>query len=359
MDNDLRTTLDRLTCEATLYTHHGESSSKTVRCLACAHHCRISEDQRGLCNMRFNRDGNLFSPWGYVSGLANDPIEKKPFYHVLPGADALSFGMLGCNFRCSFCQNWRTSQTLRDPQATGARPQTCTAEELVRLARQHQSQAIASTYNEPLITAEWAREIFTLARQAGLLTCFVSNGFASPEALDYLCPVLDAMNVDLKCFTDEHYRELGGRLQPVLETIRSLHERGKWVEVVTLIVPGFNDGKKEIEDMAEFVASVSPDIPWHVTAFHADYQWTTGPDWTPPATVLKAVEAGHQAGLRYVYGGNLSGLGEAEHTRCPNCHALLLDRHGFLLRQNRLKNGCCPACQTPIPGIWRPPTAEP
>jgi pyruvate formate lyase activating enzyme len=353
MPNNLAKRLDRLTVETELIAREEGETSKTVRCLACAHHCRITENRRGICNVRFNRNGKLFAPHGYVSGLAHDPIEKKPFYHVLPGTDALSFGMLGCNFHCSFCQNWRTSQILRDPQATDAFAQLCTADELVKMALQYQSPSISSTYNEPLITAEWSHDIFSKARKAGILTTYVSNGFASPEVLDYLDPVLDAMNVDLKCFSDEHYRHLGGRLQPVLDTIHALHERGKWVEVVTLLVPGFNDGADEVKAMAEFVASVSPDIPWHLTAFHADYKWTEGPAWTPRETVLNAVETGRQAGLHYVYGGNLPGLDDAENTRCPDCGTLLIERFGFRMSQNLLVDGCCPGCQTRIPGIWR------
>ncbi|NOY79387.1 MAG: AmmeMemoRadiSam system radical SAM enzyme [Kiritimatiellaeota bacterium] len=325
-----------------------------VECLACAFHCRIPPGGRGVCRLRFNRSGKLFVPRGYVAGVACDPIEKKPFYHFLPGRDALSYGMLGCNFQCPFCQNWMSSQAVRDSAAT-AIPEPCTAEQLVALAQRRGAPVISSTYNEPLITSEWSREVFQLAKERGLLTCYVSNGFAGPEVLEYLDPVLDAMNVDLKCFTEAGYRRLGGRLGPVLETIRELHRRGKWVEVITLLVPGFTDGPAEVRAIAEFIVSVSPDIPWHVTAYHADYKMSSGPGRTPRSTLSTAVRIGREAGLRYVYGGNVPGLGNAENTLCPGCGALLLERRGFYLIQNRLRGGLCSECGAVIPGVWDKP----
>lgn len=355
MAADLRTIeehLRKLTRAGELYRPVGrEPSDRTVLCLGCAHKCRIADGGRGICAMRYNHGGRLRVPFGYVSGVACDPVEKKPFYHFLPGQAALSYGMLGCNFHCEFCQNWVTSQTLKDP-AAAAPVSKITPEELLKLAAECDARIIASTYNEPLITSEWSKEIFTLARSRGLRTAYVSNGFASLEVMQYLAPVLDAMNVDLKCFTDSGYQRLGGRLQPVLDTIRFLQDNRIWQEIVTLIVPGFNDSKSELTAIAEFIANVSPAIPWHVTAYHPSYKMTSGTPSTPIQTILDAVEIGHQAGLPYVYGGNVAGLDRNESSFCHDCGRLLIIRHGFATRGNDIQQGCCPDCQTPIPGIW-------
>ena len=338
--------------EGELYESVPEAAAANlVECVGCAHRCRIPDGRHGVCAMRFNRGGRLLVPHGYVSGAACDPIEKKPFYHLLPGEHALSYGMLGCSFHCEFCQNWVTSQTLRDP-AAHAPTRRISAERLVELAEECEAKVIASTYNEPLITSEWSKEIFSLAKARGLVTAYVSNGFATPETLTYLEPVLDAMNVDLKCFTDEHYRRLGGRLQPVLDTIRRLRETGKWVEVITLVVPGFNDSDEELRGIAEFLVSASADIPWHVTACHAAYKMDHGPASTPVSRILDAIKIGRQAGLRYVYGGNVIGLDKDESTFCHSCGSLLITRCGLACRGNYLKNGRCPDCHQAVPGIF-------
>ena len=215
-------------------------------------------------------------------------------------------------------------------------------------------RSVCSTYNEPLITTEWAVEIFRLARAAGMKTSYVSNGFASPEVLEYLFPCLDAMNVDLKCFREESYRALGGRLQPVLDTIRQLREEGKWVEVITLVVPGFNDSDEELRDIAEFLAGTDPDIPWHLSAYHADYRYADSLErWTPSETILRAMRIGTRAGLRFVYAGNLRSAGEGGNTHCPDCGTRLIRRTGFHLAENRLSSaGHCPNCNAEIPGVW-------
>ncbi len=323
-----------------------------VRCFACGHCCRIPDGQLGVCKVRFNRGGKLDVPWGYVGGVQCDPIEKKPFFHAYPGALAYSFGMLGCDLHCSYCQNWVTSQALRDPAAV-VPPLRATPQDLVRDALRQGAKVLVSTYNEPLITSEWAVAVFKEGRAAGLLTGFVSNGNGTPQVLEYLRPWVDLYKVDLKSFDDRHYRQLGGRMQPILDTIRRLHEMGFWVEIVTLTIPGFNDSNDELKRLAEFLASVSPDTPWHVTAFHKDYKMTD-PENTSPQTLMRAAEIGKKAGLRYVYAGNLPGqVGDLENTRCPNCHELLIERYGYLITDYRLTpNGSCPACGTTIPGRW-------
>ncbi len=329
--------------------------SGKVECVACAHRCKLAPGARGICRVRSREGEALRVPWGYTAGVAVDPIEKKPFFHVLPGSGALSFGMLGCDLRCAFCQNWFTSQSLRDP-AAGTRVRPVTAEALVAAAVEAGARSVVSTYNEPLITSEWAREIFRLARERGLLTGYVSNGHGTPEVLDYLRPVTNLFKVDLKAFRAATYRQLGGRLEAVLDTIRGLRERGLWVEVVTLVVPGLNDDPGELRDMARFIASVSRDIPWHVTAFHPDYAMTDrGP--TPPSTLARARETGLEEGLRFVYAGNLpGGIPHGEDTLCPSCGAVLVERWGFRVVSNRLgPGGRCGSCGTAIPGVWEGP----
>jgi len=323
-----------------------------VKCFACGHCCPIPDGQAGVCRVRFNRGGKLYVPWGYAAGVQCDPIEKKPFNHAYPGALAYSFGMLGCDLHCSYCQNWVTSQALRDPSAQSP-PYQMRPEDVVRDAVRLGAKVVVSTYNEPLITSEWAVEIFKGARDAGLHTAYVSNGNGTPQVLEYLRPWVDLYKVDLKSFDDRHYRQLGGRIQPILDTIRRLHEMGIWVEIVTLLIQGFNDSDDEMKRMAEFLVSVSPDIPWHLTAFHRDYKMTD-PDDTSPATLMRAAEIGRRAGLRFVYAGNLPGrVGDLENTHCPNCHKVLIERYGYLVRSYHLTpQGACPSCGTNIPGRW-------
>ena len=215
-------------------------SKGRVRCYACGHECPIPEGAHGVCRVRFVRDGVLQVPWGYVGGVQCDPIEKKPFFHARPGALAFSFGMLGCDLHCSYCQNWVTSQALRDPQAVSP-PLDADPEVLIAEALRLGGRVVVSTYNEPLITSEWSVEIFKHARRAGLMTAYVSNGNGTPRVLDYIRPWVDLYKVDLKSFDDKHYRQLGGRIEPILQTIRALHSMGIWLEIVTLLIPGFND----------------------------------------------------------------------------------------------------------------------
>ena len=330
-----------------------------VQCLACGLACPIPAGFAGVCKVRFNRAGTLLAPWGYVNAAWCDPIEKKPFFHAWPGTRAYSFGMLGCNLHCGYCQNWLTSQSLRDFRST-VEFRAAAPRDLVESALAQGAASLISTYNEPLITAEWAVAVFREARAAGLATGFVSNGNATPEVLEYLSPWVDLYKVDLKSFDDRRYHELGCRIAPILDSIRRIHALGIWLEIVTLVVPGFNDSDGELRAIAQFIAGVSPDIPWHVTAFHPDYRMT-GASPTPPETLLRAVAAGRAAGLHYVYAGNLGGRGgQDEDTRCPGCGATLVERRGFCVLRNRVgASGECPDCGHAIPGRWDAPPRRP
>ncbi len=344
--------LDQMTIDGELYE---SLPDRSVRCYACGHRCLIREGRRGICRVRFNQDGKLRVPWGYVAALQVDPIEKKPFNHVLPGSDALTFGMLGCDFHCDYCQNHVTSQALRDPASDIAIYGTrrISPEQMVAYALDSGAKIIASSYNEPLITSEWAVAIFRQAVEAGLKCVYISNGNATPEVLAYLRPYLVGYKIDLKTMQDRHYRQLGGVLANVLDSISQAHKLGLWVEVVTLVVPGFNDSTEELMDAARFIATVSRDIPWHVTAFHPDYKMTDPPR-TPSKTLLRAAEIGQEAGLNFVYAGNLPGrVNEYENTCCPNCQTPVVERYGYtLLSYHLTPQGTCPKCNTLVPGVW-------
>jgi pyruvate formate lyase activating enzyme len=343
----LAAVMDEHTVRGTLWRAEGER----IRCHACGHQCLIAGGRRGACKARFNRGGELRVPFGYVAGLACDPVEKKPFFHFLPGSDALTFGMMGCDFHCSYCQNWMTSQALRDPAAVAPiRP--ITPEQIVRLAREAGARMIVSSYNEPLITAEWAVEVFRHAGEAGLPCAFVSNGNLTPEVLEFIRPWIAACKIDLKSFQDRHYRTLGGVLEKVTDGIRMVQKSGLWLEVVTLLIPGFNNSDHELRDMAGFLASVSPDIPWHLTAFHPDYNLLS-PRGTTAEDLVRAAEIGRQAGLRHVYAGNLPGrVGRLESTFCAACGETLVERRGYNVSRMAVENGKCPKCDSRVPGVW-------
>jgi pyruvate formate lyase activating enzyme len=347
----LREILDQKVHEADLSLYEKLDRDR-VRCFSCGHCCPIPEGQPGVCKVRFNRGGTLYVPWGYTAGMQCDPIEKKPFFHAHPGALAYSFGMLGCDLHCGYCQNWVTSQALRDPNAVSP-PLDVSPEDIVRDALEQGAKVVVSTYNEPLITSEWAVAVFKEAKAAGLLTGFVSNGNATPQVLEFLRPWIDLYKVDLKGFSDRHYHELGGRIAPILDSIRRIHQIGFWLEIVTLLIPGFNDSDDELRRLAEFLANISPDIPWHVTAFHADYKMNDERDTTPD-DLLRAAEVGRAAGLRYIYAGNLPGTVESlEDTRCPRCGETLISRYGYFIQDYRLTpEGRCPRCSAQIPGRW-------
>jgi pyruvate formate lyase activating enzyme len=343
--------LDEMTAEsAPELTEHLDDQA--LRCFACGHRCLIKEGKRGICKVRFNEGGHLRVPINYVAALQCDPTEKKPFFHALPGSDTLTFGMLGCDLHCAYCQNWITSQALRDDAAVST-PQVVTAERLVALARAYGASIVGSSYNEPLITAEWAIEVFKQAKPAGFRTAFISNGNATPQVLDYLRPWTDCYKIDLKSMSDRNYRQLGGVVDNILDTVKMVHERGFWEEIVTLVIPGFNDSADELKRAADFIASVSRDIPWHVTAFHQDYRMNDNAN-TTAEQLIRACEIGRDAGLRYVYAGNLPGkVGRWENTFCPSCDELLVERYGYLIQKMKVTAaGKCPSCEETIPGIW-------
>ncbi len=319
-----------------------------VACRLCAHRCVIAPGRAGVCAVRENREGRLVSlVYGEVVAAHVDPIEKKPFFHFLPGSKALSVATAGCNFKCGFCQNWQISQAPRRPGG-GVGGEPLPPEAVVRAAREAGCRSVSYTYTEPTIFFEYAYDTARLAREAGLANSFVTNGYMTAEALETIRPYLDAANVDLKAFRDETYRRVcGARLEPVLETIRRMRQLGVWTEVTTLVVPGLNDGPDELEDIARFIASVDPDIPWHISRFHPDYEYDRTPP-TPVAALRAAAAAGRRAGLRHIYVGNAPG--ESEDTSCAACGAVLIRRRGFAVLENVLRDSRCPRCGAALAG---------
>lgn len=324
-----------------------------LACVACAHRCTLAPGEAGTCRVRSNRDGHLAVPWGHVAAVTLDPVEKKPFYHVRPGSRVLTFGMPGCSFHCAFCQNWFVSQAGRDP-AVDPEVESIEAGGLVERALGAGAAGVVSSFNEPLITAEWAREIFAAARSRGLFTGIVSNGFGTPEVLDFLAPVLTVAKVDLKAFGEPAYRSMGGGLGPVLDSIDRLLAAGIWVEVVTVLIPGLNDSEGEVAAMAAWLAGRSRDLPWHLHGFHPDYRMLDRPA-TPARTLERAGELGREAGLRYVYRSLAPGLpAGAEATACPGCGLAVVERRALRCDVDRLgPEGRCPACGERVPGRWR------
>jgi len=322
-----------------------------VRCRLCGHECLIAPGASGICKVRRNVDGRLVSlSYDALVAVHIDPIEKKPLFHFLPGTLSLSVAAAGCNFQCAFCQNWQISQAPRTGQVVGG--QRVPPEELVAGAARQGCASISYTYTEPTIFFELAYDTARLARAKGIGNCFVSNGFMTPQAVETIAPYLDAINVDLKAFRDETYREvMKARLGPVLTCLKALTAAGIWVEVTTLVVPGMNDSDAELRDIAGFIAGqLGPDVPWHVSRFHGDYKMP-GSAATPIATLHRAVQIGREAGLRYIYSGNVPG-DDNESTRCPHCRAMLIRRRGFSIAANRLAGGKCPDCGAEIAGRW-------
>lgn len=320
-----------------------------LRCNLCAHRCTIGAGSRGICGVRENRDGTLFTlVYGRVVAENVDPIEKKPFFHLCPGSLSYSIATAGCNFRCLFCQNHEISQAPREKQVIYGHEMP--PEDVVRRAVESGSRTIAYTYTEPTVFFEFALDVARLARKEGLLNVFVTNGYFTGEALELIAPVLDGANVDLKAFSDNFYRkQCGARLEPVLDTLRNLRKRNIWIEVTTLIIPTLNDSVDELRDMARFIRSLGPEIPWHISRYHPRYH-RRDIVATPPETILKAREIGMEEGLKYVYAGNLPG-DSGEKTYCAACGNLLIDRFGFSIRANNLEHSACTRCGTRLDGI--------
>lgn len=340
---------DALGREALLYAREVDGS---VTCHLCAHRCRVREGLRGICGVRENVGGTLVSLVGDRVVCAEvDPIEKKPFFHFVPGSLAYSIATVGCNFHCRFCFNSAISQWPREH--SGSPPGTrITPRDIVAAALATGARTIAYTYNEPTVFFELALATSRIAVRAGLRNVFVTNGYMTAEALAMIAPVLAAANVDLKAFSDRYYRKIcGATLGPVLETIRRMRERDIWVEVTTLLIPGHNDSDAELAALAGWLAAVDRDIPWHVSAFFPAYRMLDVPP-TPASTLLRAARAGHAAGLRYVYTGNIP-TQMLEDTLCPTCAQRLVCRRGFTVVENAMVDGGCGRCGTRIAGVFR------
>ncbi len=323
-----------------------EPEKSRIVCLLCRHYCKMKEGQVGICGVNKNVEGSLKTlVYGHPSALNVDPIEKKPIYHMLPGSSALSFGTVGCNFKCPFCQNWQISQETKVNEEVYVSPQ-----KMVDLAIEHGAASIAYTYNEPTIFYPYAKDIGTIAKEKGLKNIFVSNGFESPEVIEDMAGWLDAANIDLKSWDEGYYKKvLKGGLEAVKDTLRLMVKEGIWVEVTTLLIEGENDSDKDLEEMAEFIANdLGRHVPWHLSAFHPDYKMKDH-EWTGIDTLMRAKSIGEKAGLYYVYLGNVPVHGD---THCPGCGELLIDRTGYNVTVNNLKDGRCPKCDRKIEGVW-------
>ncbi len=350
-DGTLAEELVRRTTHGVLYE---QLRGQHVRCTACAHRCVLEDGRTGACGVRFNRGGELRVPSGYVARRFIRPVETNTLYHVRPGAPALTFGMFGCDLRCPYCHNWRVSQALREG-TTGEAPLDLSAAELVDEAVRGGCRVVCSAYNEPMISAEWAYDVFSEARRRGLTTALISDGNGTPEALRYLRPVTDVFRIDLKGFSAAQYRALGGRLEPVLETLGEAHRLGYWVEAVTLVVPDLNDDLDGLRWLAGEILAVDADIPWHLNAFYPRYRWNDRPR-TASAILVSAAGMALARGLRHVYVGNLaSEVRELSHTRCASCHAVLVRRANYATVDVALDRAACPRCGTRVPGIWDAP----
>ncbi len=323
-----------------------------VLCNLCHHRCRIKESKRGICAVRENQGGRLISlVYGKIISRAVDPIEKKPLFHFLPGSASYSIATVGCNFRCQHCQNAEIAQLPRDRNLIVG--EEVAPEKIVADALRRRCRSISYTYTEPTIFFEYAHDTAQLAQKAGIQNVFVSNGYMSEEAVELMAPWLNAINIDLKG-PESFYRDIcGAHLTPVVENIRGLHALGIWVEVTTLVIPSLNDGAESLQNLAETLAAISPDIPWHISAFHPAYHLLDKPR-TPAKTIRRAREIGLAAGLHHVFVGNLPGE-QGEGTTCHGCGECLIERTGYRILKNRVTNGGCPECKTPVAGVWHPP----
>lgn len=324
--------------------------NEKVRCILCNHGCIIGNGKTGLCGVRENQSGTLISlVYGKVTARHCDPIEKKPLFHFLPGTLSYSIATVGCNFRCLFCQNADISQMPSDHNRIIG--EDMPPEKIVKYALDTGSATISYTYTEPTIYYELAVDTARIAVSKGLKNVFVTNGYMTRQCLEDISPDLHAANVDLKAFTEKFYKEqCGAKLEPVLRTLETMKELGVWLEVTTLLIPGLNDSKEELKDISQFLADLNPDIPWHISRFHPTYRLTDIPP-TPPESIRRARDLGYEAGLKYVYTGNIHGdMGEK--TFCHNCGELLIDRFGFSVTRNKIEDNCCPDCGSQIPGVW-------
>lgn len=335
--------------EASLYE---PLDGNRVQCRLCCHACRIEDGAVGRCGVRRNQGGRLFTlVYDRVAAIQMDPVEKKPLYHFLPGSSTFSFGTIGCNLSCAFCQNYTLSQPLGQGQAPAG--QTAAPGQLVQAAQTHGAQSIAYTYNEPTVFFELMRDIADLAHTAGLKNILVSNGFMSPQCLEELSGRIDAANIDLKAFRENFYRDLcGAHLAPVLQNLKAIKRMGWWLEVTTLIIPGYNDSDEELRDIATFVAQeLSEDTPWHISRFYPCFRLVETPS-TPVSTLERAYNIGKAAGLEFVYLGNVP-CHPSEASFCPACGRQIIGRAGFRLEHNSPLNGVCPHCGRHLAGVWQ------
>ncbi len=327
--------------------YYKEESKDKITCLLCRHACTLKEAQVGICGVNKNVKGKLSTlVYGHPIALNIDPVEKKPLYHFLPGTQVLSFGTIGCNFKCPFCQNWQISQEKRVNEEIYVSP-----EKMVDLAVEYGCKSIAYTYNEPTIFYPYARDIGVIAKERGIKNLFVSNGFESREIIKDMPKWLDAANIDLKCWDEGYYKKvLKGGLEAVKDTLRMMVSEGIWVEITTLLIEGENDKDEDLEAMAEFIANdLGKHVPWHLSAFHPDYKMTDH-KYTGIETLQRAKRIGQKAGLYYIYLGNVPVHGD---THCPQCGTLLIDRTGYSVVINNLKDGRCPKCNRLIEGVWK------
>jgi len=326
-------------------------NGQTLQCRLCSHYCRLEPDEYGTCGVRTNQGGELLTlVYDAVAAMNVDPIEKKPLYHFLPGSQSFSIGTMGCNLSCEFCQN----DTLSQYPKTNHRVQgeEVTPEQVVTAAKRYKADSISYTYSEPTIFFELIQDTAALARQHNLKNVLVTNGFMSPECLEELGSLVDAANVDLKAFTDEFYTtSCGARLKPVLQNLKHIRDLGWWLEVTTLIIPGLNDSQQELTELAGFIAQeLGPDTPWHISRFHPAYHMLDRPP-TPVQTLEEAYRIGKEAGLNFVYLGNVPGH-DSSSTICPECGRVVIDRRGFSMGSSHVHHGKCDHCGAQIPGVW-------
>ena len=329
-------------------------NSGKILCQACAHACKLDEDEYGICGVRKVQNGELkLLVYGVAAAVNIDPIEKKPLFHFLPQSRAFSVGTVGCNLSCKFCQNYTISQYPKehDHQITG---QKFLPEDIVNLALENRCESIAYTYNEPIVFFEYTYDTAKLAHKKGLKNIYVTSGYETHKAIDLLEPYIDGMNIDIKSFNNEFYENIcGAKLKPVLETVKYAHSKGIWVEITTLLIPNKNDSDEEIRSIAAFIASVDPSIPWHLSAFHPMYKMLDVPR-TPKSTLRRAYKIAQEEGLKYIYVGNIDDE-DYESTYCPNCNNRVIDRRGHIgqyVINNLNKNGTCPQCNCSIEGVW-------